>query len=80
MKDNGNISVLLSAVCFSLAGVLIKSIPWSPLSIEPILNPLFVAMATGERIGVFAVIGSVLVLGASAFNNISSFRAREAGP
>lgn len=30
----GNIYVLISAVCFALGGILIKLIPWSPLSIQ----------------------------------------------
>lgn len=34
MKNKGIFYVLLSAVCFSLAGVLIKSIPWSSMSIS----------------------------------------------
>lgn len=32
----GTIYVLLSAVCFSTGGVLIKSIPWSPITIQGI--------------------------------------------
>mgnify|MGYP000376385007 CR=1 FL=1 len=30
----GTVYVLLSAICFSLGGVLIKSIPWNSLSIN----------------------------------------------
>jgi len=40
-------------------------------TIEPILNPLIVSLVTGETIGIYAVIGSILVIGASAVYNIS---------
>lgn len=33
-KLRGTVYVLLSAVCFSLGGLLIKSIPWSPIAIQ----------------------------------------------
>lgn len=32
----GTIMVLLSAVCFSIAGVLIKLVPWTSMSIQGI--------------------------------------------
>lgn len=47
----GTVYVLLSAVCFSLGGVLIKSIPWSSMSIQGI-----------RSIFSFCVIGGYMVL------------------
>lgn len=47
----GTIYILLSAICFSLGGVLIKMIPWSPITIQ------------GARsIFAFLVIGGYMVL------------------
>lgn len=42
--------------------------------IEPILNPILVAVFYGESIGVISMIGAVFVIGASAFYSISSSR------
>lgn len=39
-------------------------------AIEPILNPVWVAVFYGERIGLFAVLGGILVLGASVFHSV----------
>ena len=36
----GTVYVLLSAICFSLGGVLIKSIPWNSLSINMVRSVL----------------------------------------
>lgn len=38
----GTIYVLLSAICFSLGGVLIKSIPWNSLSIHMARSAFFI--------------------------------------
>ena len=54
-KHIGLIYVLASAVCFSLAGVLIKAIPWNPVSINGArcifaIIPIWVYLkATGRR-------------------------------
>lgn len=39
-------------------------------TIEPILNPLLVAAFCGEKVGVLAIIGAVLVVGASTVYNV----------
>lgn len=45
-RNLGNLYIFISAVCFSLAGVLIKLIPWSSLTINGTRNLLaFVVMA-----------------------------------
>jgi drug/metabolite transporter (DMT)-like permease len=39
-------------------------------TIEPVLNPLIVALIMGERLGLFQIIGGVLVVGASSLYNL----------
>ena len=46
----GTVYVLLSAICFSLGGVLIKSIPWNSLSINMVRSVLsFIVIFTYQR-------------------------------
>ena len=40
--------------------------------IEPILNPILVAVFYGETMGVFAIIGAIIVLGSATFYNLRS--------
>lgn len=70
----GTIFVLLSAICFSLGGVLIKSIPWSSVTIQG-LRSIFSAVVIGgfmlmrhQRF----VINKTVLLGA-AFNTVMAF-------
>ena len=65
-----------AGLLWSLGGLLIKSVDWNPLaiagarsaiasliaSIEPILNPLWVFLALGEKPGPWALIGGAIVL------------------
>lgn len=39
-------------------------------TIEPILNPMLVALFYGETIGILSIIGAVLVVGASTLYNL----------
>lgn len=43
-------------------------------TLEPVLNPLWVFLFIGERPGIFALIGGLIVLGGVAMNAISSAR------
>ncbi len=43
-------------------------------AIEPILNPIWVAVFYGESIGMYAVLGGVLVLSASVFHSVRDAR------
>jgi drug/metabolite transporter (DMT)-like permease len=68
----------LAYVLFSIS---IKSTP--PLTasliavLEPLLSPLWVMIATGEKPGVYAIIGGAVVLAAvAAYNVISARRSR----
>ncbi len=62
----GTIYVLISAVCFSLSGVLIKMITWSPLTINGVRNLFaFLVMALYlKKIGHRLVINKPVILGA----------------
>ena len=44
-------------------------------TLEPVLNPLWVALFIGERPGTFAVVGAVIVLGGVLINAVGSARA-----
>lgn len=55
----GKASSLISPLACSLIGM-----------VEPLLNPVWVALFYGEIPGVFAIIGGVIVLGAVVFYNI----------
>ena len=45
----GTVYVLLSAICFSLGGVLIKSIPWNSLSINMVRSVLSFILIFGYQ-------------------------------
>ena len=62
----GTIYVLISAICFSLAGVLIKMISWSSLTINGVRNIFaFLVMAVYlKKVGHKFVINRVVILGA----------------
>lgn len=45
-KIKGTIFVLLGAICFSVGGVLVKSIPWSPITIQG-LRSIFSSIVIG---------------------------------
>lgn len=70
----GTIYVLLSAICFSLGGVLIKSIPWSSVTIQG-LRSIFSSVVIGgfmlmrhQRF----VVNKTVILGA-AINTVMAF-------
>jgi drug/metabolite transporter (DMT)-like permease len=48
--------------------------------LEPVLNPLWVMLALGERPGPWAIVGALLVLGAVLGRGLIMIRARRAGP
>ncbi len=62
----GTIYVLISAICFSLAGVLIKMISWSSLTINGVRNifAFLVMFIYLKKIGHKLVINRVVILGA----------------
>lgn len=70
--------VLLGVVQFGLSYIFLsKGLDYvSPVTasltstIEPILNPILVAVFYGEKIGAAAVVGAVLVVGAAAVYNV----------
>ena len=74
--------ILLGAVQLGLAYLLleygIKRIPAISASfistIEPVMNPIWVAIFYKEKIGIYAVIGSLLVIGATLFYSIANSR------
>ena len=70
----GTIFVLLSAICFSLGGVLIKSIPWSSVTIQGIRS-IFSSLVIGSfmlmRHQRF-VVNKTVLLGA-VFNTVMAF-------
>ena len=66
-------------IAYVLFSIGIKTTP--PLAasliavIEPLLSPVWVMMATGEKPGPYAIVGGVVVLGAVvAYNAITSRR------
>ena len=62
----GTVYVLLSAICFSLGGVLIKSIPWNSLSINMVRSVLsFILIFAYQRTqGRKFVFNKMVLLGA----------------
>lgn len=74
--------VILGAIQLGLAYLLleygIKKIP--PISasfistIEPVMNPVWVAIFYNEKIGIYGLIGSCLVIGATLFYSINNSR------
>ena len=46
--------------------------------LEPVLNPVLVAIFYGETIGMLSLVGAVIVLGSAAYYNIHSIRTEEA--
>jgi drug/metabolite transporter (DMT)-like permease len=75
--------VFQMGIAYVLFSIGIKTTP--PLAasliavIEPLLSPVWVMMATGEKPGPYAIVGGVVVLGAVvAYNAITSRRDRQA--
>ena len=74
-------AIALLALCgllWSTGGVLIKLVDWHPIAIEPILSPLWVALAVGERPGPWALLGGAIVVGAVTLRAVLRGRARSA--
>lgn len=75
-------TTLLGALQVGLAYVLfeygIKRVPAISASfisaIEPVMSPVWVAVFYGEKIGPYAVLGSVLVIASMVFYNIANLR------
>ena len=70
----GTIFVLLSAICFSLGGVLIKSIPWSSVTIQGIRS-IFSSLVIGSFMLIRHqrfVVNKTVLLGA-VFNTVMAF-------
>ena len=65
----GLVMVFLASVCFSVGGLLVKMIPWQGLSInaslvagiEPVLNPILVALVVGETLSGWSILGGIVV-------------------
>ena len=67
----GIVQLGIPYVLFAKASSLISPLSCSLLGmIEPLLNPVWVALFYGEIPGIFALIGGVIVLGAVIFYNI----------
>ena len=79
--------LLLGVVQFGLSYIFLsKGLDYvSPVTasltstIEPILNPILVAVFYGEKIGAAAVVGAVLVVGAAAVYNVRQSMQTERG-
>ena len=77
----GLVMVFLASVCFSVGGLLVKMIPWQGLSInaslvagiEPVLNPILVALVIGEILTELSIVGGVVVfVTVMAYNLLSA--------
>jgi drug/metabolite transporter (DMT)-like permease len=68
-RNPGNLYIIISAVCFSLAGILMKLIPWSSLTINGVRNifAFFVMFIYLKKIHHKFVINKVVILG-TVFN------------
>lgn len=68
-------------LAYSLLEYGIKRIPAISASfistIEPVMNPIWVAVFYHEKIGVYAVIGSCLVIGATIYYSIKNSRVKD---
>lgn len=74
----GVIQMGLSYVFLSLGLDAVSPVTASLTSaIEPILNPVIVALTLGETIGPLSVIGAALVIGSTTINNVFFPEARE---
>lgn len=63
----------MANIFLSIGSKMVDSVESSLiLTIEPILNPIFVLLINGERMGPLAVIGSVLVIASVTFHTIIS--------
>ena len=65
----------LAFICLAKGLETVQPVTASLISmIEPILNPILVALVCGEKIGIIALIGAVIVLGSALFYNIHDAR------
>jgi drug/metabolite transporter (DMT)-like permease len=78
-KCMGTIYVLLSAICFSLGGVLIKSIPWSSVTIQG-MRSLFAFLVVGIYMVLMhhRFVWNKTVVAGAAINTVMSFSFVEA--
>jgi drug/metabolite transporter (DMT)-like permease len=77
----GLLGVVQLGVAYQLYSRAIRHVPALQVVLitvlEPILNPTWVLLAIGERPGPRAIVGGVIVLGASTFRSIASIRAQD---
>jgi drug/metabolite transporter (DMT)-like permease len=67
----GVVQLGIPYIIFGKASSLISPLACSLISmVEPLLNPVWVALFYGEIPGFFALVGGVIVLGAVVFYNI----------
>lgn len=77
----GTFQIGLSFLLYSLAIKHIHALEANLiLTLEPILNPIWVFLVIGERPGPLALVGGLLVLGAVTFRAMVSARGVEAAP
>ena len=70
----------LSYVLFTKGIRHVRAIEASLIStIEPVLNPVWVALLLGERPQFWAIVGGILVLGAAATRGVLTARAATSG-
>ena len=62
-------SVVMKSTRFSMAHIMSAGL-FTVQTIEPILNPILVAVFYGETIGATAVIGALLVVGSATVYNV----------
>jgi len=74
----GVFQIGLSFIFYSIAVKHVRTLESNLiLTLEPILNPVWVFLVLGEKPGVLALIGSVLVIGAVLYRAIASARTPE---
>jgi len=80
----GLLGVVQLGVAYQLYSRAIRHVPALQVVLitvlEPILNPTWVLIAIGERPGPRALVGGVIVLGASTLRSISAIRGRDVQP
>ena len=71
----GTVQVGLAYILFSVGTAYTDPVTASILNaVEPILNPILVAIFYGERLGKFSIIGAVIVIGGVLFYNLSGLK------
>jgi drug/metabolite transporter (DMT)-like permease len=68
----GTVQLTIPYLLYSLAIRHVRALDASIIStIEPILNPIWVMLATNERPGIWSIVGGAIVLGTSLTRSVS---------